>query len=197
MDDSLIERDIKWSKIFLVGVMAVCVTLYSWKFYDFPKGNPDSWGQFGDFLGGVMNPLIAFGAFYWLTTSVRLQKTELAETRKALQDSHKAQERHATTALMAAQIQAANIRLAAVSNMLNHHRNRRAALLRIIVNTDMINKSVDEKGGMTQLGVQLHSVNREIDRLEEMEAGQLEWIVQFGESLAHLNEEEDPNMSSD
>lgn len=49
------------------------------------------WGAFGDFMGGLMNPIVAFAALYWLTQSVKLQKTELAETRKALEGSEKAQ----------------------------------------------------------------------------------------------------------
>jgi hypothetical protein len=55
------------------------------------------WGQFGDFLGGLLNPLLAFMAFYWLTQSILLQKEELAATKAALQDSARAQlaqERH-------------------------------------------------------------------------------------------------------
>lgn len=47
----------------------------------------ETWGTFGDFLGGVLNPIVAYAAFYWLTQSVRLQKQELSETRRALQDS--------------------------------------------------------------------------------------------------------------
>lgn len=43
------------------------------------------WGQFGDFVGGLLNPLVAFFAFYWLTESVRIQKQELSATRAALE----------------------------------------------------------------------------------------------------------------
>lgn len=53
------------------------------------------WGAFGDFMGGLMNPIVAFAALYWLTQSVKLQKTELAETRKALEGSEQAQKAQA------------------------------------------------------------------------------------------------------
>lgn len=49
------------------------------------------WGAFGDFMGGLMNPIVAFAALYWLTQSVKLQKTELAKTQKALDEAAKAQ----------------------------------------------------------------------------------------------------------
>ena len=32
------------------------------------------WGAFGDFVGGILNPVIAYLAFYWLTRSVIIQK---------------------------------------------------------------------------------------------------------------------------
>lgn len=51
----------------------------------------ETWGQFGDFFGGIANPLVAFAAFYWLTQSVKLQKAELASTRKALEEASQAQ----------------------------------------------------------------------------------------------------------
>lgn len=53
---------------------------------------PERWGQFGDFVGGIMNPLVAFAAFFWLTQSVKLQKQELADTRRELKASADAQQ---------------------------------------------------------------------------------------------------------
>jgi hypothetical protein len=32
--------------------------------------DPASWGQFGDYIGGILNPVIALFAFYWLTQSI-------------------------------------------------------------------------------------------------------------------------------
>lgn len=52
---------------------------------------PTSGGSMGDFFGGVLNPIISFAAFYWLTKAVRLQKQELAETKSELAKSSTAQ----------------------------------------------------------------------------------------------------------
>ncbi|MEG8241300.1 hypothetical protein MKR66_16250 [Acinetobacter baumannii] len=46
------------------------------------------WGTVGDFFGGILNPIFALFAFYWLTYSVRLQIKELAETRNELKKQH-------------------------------------------------------------------------------------------------------------
>lgn len=55
-----------------------------------PGLSPDqgAWGQFGDFIGGLLNPIVAFFAFYWLTESVHIQKQELSEARDALKKSY-------------------------------------------------------------------------------------------------------------
>jgi hypothetical protein len=45
---------------------------------------PDAWGQFGDYVGGVMNPIVALGALLLLAVGVRIQNETLREARKQL-----------------------------------------------------------------------------------------------------------------
>lgn len=78
----------------------------------------DAWGQLGDFVGGIANPIIAFFAFYWLATSVLLQKTELAETRKSLEASQQAQEEQAKTVLISTKLQYLNINLETINSQI-------------------------------------------------------------------------------
>lgn len=49
-----------------------------------PQDARASWGQLGDFIGGILNPVVAGAALFWLTRSVKMQKEELAETRAEL-----------------------------------------------------------------------------------------------------------------
>ncbi|MCS4292715.1 large-conductance mechanosensitive channel [Comamonas sp. BIGb0152] len=58
-----------------------------------PATDSDKWGAFGDFIGGVLNPIVAFAAFFWLTESVKIQKEELAKAHAALSNANKAQEK--------------------------------------------------------------------------------------------------------
>ena len=61
---------------------------------------PDNWGTFGDFTGGILNPMVAFVALLWLMISVGIQRTELKDTRKELAAAARAQEetaKHHTT----------------------------------------------------------------------------------------------------
>lgn len=90
-----IQKEIDRWKGGLILVAVALVAFYIMAFFslkDFPNSlDAEKWGQFGDFLGGLMNPLVAFAAFFWLTQSVKLQKQELAETRAELRSAAEAQ----------------------------------------------------------------------------------------------------------
>ena len=72
----------------------------------------ETWGQLGDYVGGLLNPVVAYFAFYWLTKSVALQKEELADTRQALQESSVSQEKQAKAANI-------SVRVAALTALIN------------------------------------------------------------------------------
>ena len=93
--------------------------------------DPDSWGTFGDYIGGLLNPLVAACALYWLTASVKLQKAELAATRNELAltrselaASRGAQEAQARVTHLSAQINSLSLRLDAVTTNLSHVQTR-------------------------------------------------------------------------
>lgn len=50
------------------------------------------WGTFGDYMGGVLNPILAFMSFMALLYTIKLQSEELKATREELARSAKAQE---------------------------------------------------------------------------------------------------------
>lgn len=53
------------------------------------------WGTFGDFVGGTLNPIVAFFALLWLMVSVGLQRDELKATRRELGEAATAQKKTA------------------------------------------------------------------------------------------------------
>lgn len=69
-----------------------------------------TWGTFGDFFGGILNPIFALFAFYWLTYSVRLQIKELKETREELSKAAQAQEESAKHQEEIARLEAENVK---------------------------------------------------------------------------------------
>lgn len=101
LETSDLAKTIKRSKIFAFFlIVAVPATYLTWFYFINRQGfSTDSsmWGTFGDFVGGLLNPLIALLAFYWLTQSVLIQKTELSETQNVLRETEKAQREQALT----------------------------------------------------------------------------------------------------
>ncbi len=97
----LLNRSVNLSLVIATVVFVTLVGAYAWWFWfinDIPLSTDSSlWGTFGDFIGGILNPLIAFLAFYWLTRSVIIQKTELAATQKVLAETEKATKEQAIT----------------------------------------------------------------------------------------------------
>jgi hypothetical protein len=59
------------------------------KYFDFPS----IWGQMGDFIGGIINPIIGFVTVAMLIVSNRISQTELTETRAAAALAAAAQEK--------------------------------------------------------------------------------------------------------
>jgi hypothetical protein len=84
------------SKIVLLFIVGVPTVYFVWFFIINEMElsiDPSYWGTFGDFFGGILNPIIAFCAFFWLAKSIRIQKQELEETRETLKESGKTQKK--------------------------------------------------------------------------------------------------------
>lgn len=93
-DLQLLDDGIRSSKRLIIGFgLVLPISYFSWFIYHSIPVSIDSgdWGTLGDFIGGILNPIIAFSAFYWLTKSVRIQKEELGETRAILNGTLAAQ----------------------------------------------------------------------------------------------------------
>lgn len=121
--DKLDARVRIWKRV-LFGVAACLVGGYLVYFGLILGQNPatdaDKWGTFGDFVGGLLNPIVAFAAFFWLTESVKLQKQELAATRAELKVAAEAQQQLVENARVTVQISALTALLQDVSNEYQH-----------------------------------------------------------------------------
>ncbi|WP_313334029.1 hypothetical protein [Comamonas sp.] len=90
-----LERKVRTWKWWVAG-FAVCLVATYLIYFGVHLGqsaatDASTWGTFGDFVGGLMNPVVAFAAFFWLTESVKIQKQELADTRAELAEATRAQ----------------------------------------------------------------------------------------------------------
>lgn len=90
-----LDREIRQARVLVAAVMIILLAAYfGWfglKVQESVSHSSSTWGTLGDFFGGLLNPLIASLALYWLTRSIRIQKEELNETRDALKETATAQ----------------------------------------------------------------------------------------------------------
>lgn len=81
-----IEVSVRRSRNFAAGLIGFVLDAYLVHFSIIVSAgfasDPAAWGQLGDYAGGLLNLLIAFLAFYWLTQSILLQNAELAARRR-------------------------------------------------------------------------------------------------------------------
>lgn len=82
-----IEKQIMWSIIIAVLLITLVLLSYFIHFHGSFDSDQSTWGTFGDFVGGTLNPVLAALAFYWLTSSIRLQIQELRDTRGVLEET--------------------------------------------------------------------------------------------------------------
>ena len=70
----------------ILGLLILHFSVFSYP-YILPE-DISKWGSFGDFFGGVLNPLFGFGTVILLIFSIRLQLRELEYTRQELKNTN-------------------------------------------------------------------------------------------------------------
>jgi uncharacterized membrane protein len=69
------------------GVAIVMLCLYMYKFGFSLASSQDIWGQFGDYVGGVLNPLFSIVALFSLLYTIHIQSREMRESTAQLEQS--------------------------------------------------------------------------------------------------------------
>ncbi len=70
-----------------VLIAGAVVALYFWQFHGSLSVKPDAWGQFGDFIGGTLNPTFSMLALIALLATFTLQIQEFRLSTKELRNS--------------------------------------------------------------------------------------------------------------
>ena len=85
-----------WLKAAVVTALLIAVlllTLFIRKFGFLTADTQDAWGQFGDFIGGILNPLFSVIGLLALLYTIVLQSTEMQNSTKELKASAKSLEK--------------------------------------------------------------------------------------------------------
>lgn len=73
--------------IFVAIVFTIAMGFYIYKFHMLDIGKPSDFGSFGDFVGGLMNPMLQFIVISMLFWSIQVQRQELHATRNTLEST--------------------------------------------------------------------------------------------------------------
>lgn len=77
-------RLINFAAIFATALLVAVVGAYVWNFGAHWTDSQEEWGQFGDFVGGTLNPVFAMLAFLALLWSIALQASEFKQATQHL-----------------------------------------------------------------------------------------------------------------
>jgi hypothetical protein len=76
--------------VFALTAVLIAVVSFAANFHSTPVAQTvDAWGQFGDFFGGVLNPVFGFLSVFGLLAALVLQTKELKASRAALEISQR------------------------------------------------------------------------------------------------------------
>ncbi len=73
-----------------IAIALLLLGLFFWKFHGSLSDGLDKWGQFGDYLGGILNPLFSLTALFAVLYTIKLQSKELHESTEQLKASAEA-----------------------------------------------------------------------------------------------------------
>jgi hypothetical protein len=82
------QKSFNWiekTPVFVVVLAFVLCLAYWFAFKALPFGGPDSWGQFGDYLGGILNPIVGLCTLLVALTVWQSQQKELEATLEMLE----------------------------------------------------------------------------------------------------------------
>lgn len=82
-----IPSPLLWVVFIVASIGTVMLALYLYQFRGALSKNQEVWGAFGDFMGGILNPLFALAALIALLVAISIQRTELQATKAALDRS--------------------------------------------------------------------------------------------------------------
>lgn len=88
LEESPIQRWALWGAVAVIGVAGLA---YLCKFASYSiSGDPEQWGQMGDYFGGIINPIVGFLTICLLTVSLRQNQIALKQTREELKETRNA-----------------------------------------------------------------------------------------------------------
>lgn len=68
----------------VAAFFTIALVAYFFQFWSLPAGGPASWGQFGDYMGGLINPVVGIATVSLVVNTLRTSRKEAINTRKQM-----------------------------------------------------------------------------------------------------------------
>jgi hypothetical protein len=81
----LIPNELKPLIRFSIMVAILVIMFYFINFHNGLSTEQEVWGQFGDYIGGTLNPLFSLAALFALLRTISLQSKQINDTEKQLE----------------------------------------------------------------------------------------------------------------
>lgn len=164
-----------------LGVFVIAITIYGLYFTLVADAviseKSEDWGTFGDFVGGLTNPIIALSVLYFVYRSFKIQKTELKETREALRITSE-------EAIKQTRIQKLEVKIIFLKQAIEQTKEGKLNYNEYIKNFTALKKNYEEKllpaklkgnkilsnqytKKISEVDTQIERLNNEIDKLQE------------------------------
>ncbi|WP_041523586.1 hypothetical protein [Gilvimarinus agarilyticus] len=89
---------LKWAVPLSLAILTLATLFYIAKFWSYDiSDSPEQWGQLGDYLGGLVNPVVGLITVILLVTSLRQNQVALAQSRAELEQARIAIEQATAT----------------------------------------------------------------------------------------------------
>lgn len=101
------------------------------------------WGSFGDFFGGILNPIIGVMTLYWVIIAVRYQQEELGQAREALSKSSEAQVKAAHLQRINAALSALTAELSVIQSDIDARRDAQSEIMKMLRTEENLKEAQD------------------------------------------------------
>lgn len=84
-NNSLIPSELKFPIYFAVLAAFLIIGFYIWNFPNQLSEKQDVWGQFGDYIGGTLNPLFSLAALFAVLHTINIQNKQISSANEAVE----------------------------------------------------------------------------------------------------------------
>ncbi|MBO1894642.1 hypothetical protein HNW13_002400 [Shewanella sp. BF02_Schw] len=105
--------------LILVAIITIFILGLYFSQFNGPWGSQDRFAQFGDFIGGTLNPILGFATVGLLVWSIRIQLKELKETREELKATKNETARSADALLAQVRLASQDFKLREITRAIN------------------------------------------------------------------------------